>query len=246
MKEWLIMSKQKKSSFLGIIPARAGSQAIPHKNLVKLAGQPLIAYTFKAASASRTLDRIILTTDDPEIASLGEKYKINVPFMRPEELAQNDSTLEDVMLHALDWLKENEHYIPDAVVLLQATSPLRTTEHIDQAIELFEKESVESLVSVSPPMEHPCDMVYFTKENKIKFLLKEGGFLEGKQRQDYPLFYFLNGAIYIFRTEVLRKYRSRFGRSVVPYIMSQLDSIDVDSLDDLHIAELIISHRKCV
>lgn len=232
-----------KSNYLGIIPARGGSQSIPRKNLVKIAGKPLIAYTFEAALASKALNRTILTTDDAEIAALGGEYNIEVPFMRPAELSHGSAVLEDVIKHALDWLKGNESYTPDAVVLLQPTSPLRRAERIDEAIGIFEEKDVQSLVSVSPPVEHPCDMVSF-KDDKMTFLFEREGFLVGKQRGEYPDYYFLNGAIYIFKTEALFKYGSRFGKTVFPYLMPQIESIDIDSLDDLKIAELIIKDRN--
>lgn len=228
--------------YLAIIPARSGSKGIPHKNILPIAGKPLIAYTFESAISSKLLDKIILTTDDEKIIELAKQHNIYCPFIRPSNLAGDDVCLEDVMLHALSYLKEKVNYLPDAVVLLQPTSPLRTSKHIDEAIKLFEDEDVDTVVSVSEPMEHPCDMVYF-EDGKMKFLFDGEGFLAGKQRQDYPKFYFLNGAIYIFKTEVLLMNKSRFGKKVKPYLMRQIESIDIDSRDDFEIAELIITER---
>jgi CMP-N,N'-diacetyllegionaminic acid synthase len=228
--------------YLGLIPARGGSKGIPGKNLVDVAGRPLIAYTFEAALRSKRLDRVILSTDDQAIAAAGRQYGIDVPFLRPPELAKDDSVLEDVMAHALSHLKKDGGYTPDAMVLLQPTSPLRRAGQIDAAIGLFEKEGVESLVSVSPPMEHPCDMAYFERK-RMRMLFEKEGFLAGKQRQEYPEFLFINGAIYVFRVETLLARKSRFGDTVVPFLMPQLDSIDVDSEADLRIAELILKER---
>lgn len=235
----------KKAKYLGIIPARGGSRGIPHKNLVKVAGRPLIAYTFQEALASNKLDKVVLSTDDKKIAALGKKYSVEVPFQRPAKYANDKATLEAVMLHALDWLKEHEEYLPDAVVLLQPTSPLRTARHIDAAIGLFEQSKVDSLVSVSCPMEHPCDMATFNNM-KMTMLFEGEGFLAGKQRQAYPDYYFINGAIYIFSTNILYKYKSRFGKTVLPYLMRQIESIDVDSRDDLEMADLILSKRAFI
>lgn len=228
--------------YLGFIPARGGSKGIPRKNLVPVAGKPLIAHTFDAALRSKRLSRTILSTDDPEIAEAGRRAGVEVPFLRPAELAQDASVMEDAMLHALARLKDSEGYAPDAVVLLQPTAPLRRPEQIDAAIALFEAEGADSLVSVSEPMEHPCDMASFAG-GKMRLLFQDEGFDGSQQRQQFPDLYFINGAIYITKAAVLLATKSRFGGSIVPYRMPQLDSVDVDSQDDLKIAELLLAQR---
>lgn len=228
--------------YLGFIPARGGSKGIPRKNLVPVAGKPLIAHTFDAALRSKRLDRTMLSTDDPAIAEAGRNCGVEVPFLRPAELAKDDSVLELAMLHALAYLKDNEGYLPDAVVLLQPTSPMRRPEQIDAAIDLFEKEGADSLVSVSRPMEHPCDMASF-EGKRMSMLFQTEGFKAGRQRQEYPDFFFINGAIYITKSDVLSATKSRFAGAIVPYRMPQLDSIDIDSEDDMRIAELILTQR---
>jgi len=170
---------------LGIIPARGGSKGIPLKNLAELAGKPLLAYTTEAALNSRLLSRVILSTDHSEIARFGKGTGIEVPFLRPAEFATDSATIEAVVRHALNWLEETENYRPAAFVILHPTTPLRTAKHIDEAIEHLDRSDVDSVVSVSPPMEHPCDMVYF-KDRRMYWTLPKEGYGAGAQRQGYP------------------------------------------------------------
>ena len=134
--------------YLSIIPARGGSKGIPNKNIVNIAGKPLIQYTIEAALNSKSLHSLIISTDDKKIAEVGKNCGVEIPFMRPAKLARDDTPAIDVVLHALDWLKENDSYEPDAVVLLQPTSPLRTEKHIDEAIQLFVEENADTVVSI--------------------------------------------------------------------------------------------------
>src|SRR3989338_7151887 len=129
---------------LGIIPARGGSKSVPRKNIKELGGKPLIGWTIDAAKASGVLDRIILTTDDNEIAGVGKQSGVEVPFMRPKELAEDKTPTLPVLQHAVEWLKEHERYYPDAVMLLQPTAPFRQAEHIEDAVTLFEQSGADS------------------------------------------------------------------------------------------------------
>ncbi len=133
---------------LGIITARGGSKGIPRKNIKLLGGKPLIAYTIEASKESGIFDRIIVSTDDNEIAEVAKKYGAEVPFMRPAELAQDTTPTLPVLVHALEWLKSNEGYEPDAVAILQPTSPLRSSEHLRNAHVLFVQSGADSVVSV--------------------------------------------------------------------------------------------------
>ncbi|MBI2055590.1 MAG: acylneuraminate cytidylyltransferase family protein, partial [Candidatus Sungbacteria bacterium] len=122
---------------LGIIPARGGSKSIPRKNIKELGGKPLIAWTIEAAKKSGVFDRIILTTDDSEIAEVGREWGVEVPFMRPNELAEDHTPTLPVIQHTLAWLEDNESYEPDAVMILQPTTPFRQPHHIQEAVQLF-------------------------------------------------------------------------------------------------------------
>lgn len=228
---------------LGFIPARSGSKGIPKKNIYLLNGKPLIAYTIEEALKSK-VNRLIVSTDSSEIAEVSKRYGAEVPFLRPTGLAQDLSVIEDSMIDAFERLKRSEEYQPDMIVLLHPTTPLRTAKHIDESITLLLEKQADAVVSVSEPMEHPGDMVYWDSQGKMHFLL---GTDFGKgQRQQYPKYFFLNGVVYVFTRENLLQNKSRFGKKTIPYVMRKIDSIDIDSMDDLLIAEAILMRRKAL
>jgi len=226
---------------LGLIGARGGSKGIPRKNLVDLAGHPLIYYTFSEARKSRLLDRVVLSTDDTEIAALAKSCGVEAPFLRPADLASDTAALADAIQHALEWLKANEAYTPDAILLLQPTSPLRQTKHIDEAVTLFQTENADSVISLSPPQEHPWDMVYF-EDQRMHFARDK--YSELTNRQTYREFFYINGAIYITRLELFAKHKNFWAGKITPYHMDALDSIDVDSEADLVIADCLLRRRQ--
>ena len=228
---------------LGFVPARAGSKGISKKNIRLLNGKPLISYTIEEGKKSR-VNRLIISTDSPEIAEISKTLGAEVPFLRPAGLSQDDSVIEDALLDALERLNENEGYRPDLIVLLQPTSPLRTATHIDDCISLLEKNKADSVVSVAEPTEHPAEMVYWEDNGEMRFL-SDSFFQEKKtQRQEYPPFLFINGAVYAFEYQSLIKKKNRFGENTIPYVMSQKDSIDIDSMDDFLIAEALLQTKN--
>lgn len=231
------------NEILGFIPARANSKGIPGKNIKLLNGKPLISYTIEEGKKSR-IHRLIVSTDSPEISEISQALDAEVPFLRPADLSQDDSVIEDSLLDVLNKLKINEGYQPDLIVLLQPTSPLRTAEHINDCIRLLEENKGDSIVSVSEPLEHPADMVYWDEAGKMCFL-SDLFFQEKKiQRQQYPPFLFLNGAVYAFLHQSFIEKKSRFGGKTLPYVMRQVDSIDIDSEDDFLIAETLLQARN--
>ena len=184
-----------KEEILAIIPARGGSKGIPKKNMVLLAGKPLIQYTIDAAKGSKLITRIILTSDDNEIIEYCKKQGIEVPFKRPSDLAKDDTPMIDVIIHAIRYLEEKENYKPDIIILLQPTSPLRTSKHIDEALEKLINSDADSIVSVvEVPHQFNPYSVMKLEDGYLKHFLP---YDERKNiRQLKPKFYARNGAAF--------------------------------------------------
>lgn len=220
---------------LYIIPARGGSKGVPNKNIKILAGKPLIYYTIKAALEVADSSDICVSTDSIEIKKVAEDNGVFVPFLRPDSLATDFASSEDVILHALEFYK-NIGVNYDYVVMLQPTSPLREGRHIKEAIYLI-KEGVELIVSVKETDSNPYYVLFEEDNQGVLKKAKEGVFT---RRQDCPIVYELNGAIYIIKVDKLLK-KGYQNLKKVKYLMSAEHSIDIDNLLDFKIAELIIS-----
>lgn len=230
---------------LGIISARGGSKSIPRKNLYPLCGKPLIKYTFEAAKGSKYLSKILLTTDDEEIALLGKENGIAVPFLRPGNLSLDDTPTLPVIQHAVNYLEKSESYSPDIVVILQPTSPLRRSHHIDDAVELLINTNADSVVSVVevPHQYNPLSVMKITDERLVPFLENEDTQL--LRRQDKPKVYARNGAaVYAIRSATLKKYNNIFGADNRPLLMKPEESIDIDTLLDLKFAEFLLTEKN--
>jgi len=232
----------KGKTILGLIPARGGSKGLPRKNIKPLSDKPLIAWTIEQALASKYLDRIAVSTDDKEIAEVSKKYGADVPFIRPKELAEDNAKGIDVVLHAIDWLKKNDRRKQyDLMMLLQPTSPLRTTEDIDKAIELLFLKKAKAIVSVCEVDHHPLWANTLPEDGCMKdFIRKE---VMNKNRQELPKFYRLNGAIYIAYCDYLQKQKSFFGKDTFAYIMPKSRSMDIDDEIDFRLAEILIKGK---
>lgn len=224
---------------IGLITARGGSKSILRKNITLVGGKPLIAWTVQAAQQSGCLDRLILSTDDEEIASIAKEWGVEVPFTRPAELAQDDSPHIDVVIHAIQWLSENDGLDPDYILLLQPTSPLRSAEDIVAAIQLVRERNADSVVSVSPVQDHPYFTYKISKDGVLEdFLPRLEGYL---RRQVLPPAYALNGAIYVVKRTVLLTQRTFFPEKTIAYIMPEERSMDVDTPWDMKLVDLILS-----
>lgn len=227
---------------LGIIPARGGSKSIPRKNIKELLGKPLLAYTIEAAKNSGVFDRIILSTDDEEIAGVGKKYGVEAPFLRPREIAEDKTPMLPVLQHAVSWLKEKEGYWPDAVMLLQPTAPLRQAFHIKEAMELFEKAGVDSVVSVVEIPGHfsPYWAVVEDEAGWGKLFIGKPIRERIGRRQDFPQkTYSHSGAIYLFKTNLLfLPVPSLYGEKVKLYPMEEKYCVNIDDPEDWELAEL--------
>lgn len=225
---------------LGVVPARGGSKGIPRKNLIAVAGRPLLAYTAEAARGSRRLTRTVVSTDDPQIADAARALGLEAPFLRPAALAADDTPMLPVLQHAAGELAR-AGFRADAVVLLQPTSPLRRAEHIDRAIDLLESTGADSVVSV---VEVPHQF------SPVSVMRLEGGrlrpYVDGPtvtRRQDKPRVYARNGpAVLAVRTRVLEA-GSLYGEDCRPLLMTAAESFDIDGPDDVALVELMLSRR---
>ena len=233
---------ENKQVVLAVIPARGGSKGIAKKNIRPISGKPLIAYSIDAAKSSKLLDRTVISTDDPEIAAVSKEYGAEVPFLRPLEMATDEISIYPALIHAMLWLEEQEGWQADYVVLLQPTSPLRTGEDIDNAIELAFDKDADSVISLSETKTHPYWTKTITPEGKITDFLQLSDPIY--RRQDLPPNYALNGSIYMAKRAVLLENQSFVTDHTFGYIMPQERSIDVDNNWDLKLVDLILSEGK--
>lgn len=234
------MYKDKK--ILAIIPARGGSKGIPYKNIMDICGKPLIAYSIEAAKKSKYIDYTLVSTDDTKIKEVSLKYGASVPFLRPEEISNDTAKSIDVVIHGINYLKENGEEF-DYVVLLQPTSPLRTCKDIDEAIETLIKREEESLVSVCEVEENPV-LMRVIKDNSLQEIMNFDG--DNLRRQDLPTVYIFNGALYINKVSMLLKDKAFVDKKTLPYIMEKEKSIDIDNKIDAKLAELILKENSDV
>lgn len=228
----------KDRSIMAVIPARGGSKGIPHKNIVELCGKPLIAYSIDAALSSKYIDYVMVSTDDPEIATVAKEYGADIPFMRPKELATDTSKTIDAVLHSIITLKEMGRYYSD-LILLQPTEPLRTHEDIDRAIEVYYRNACSPLVSVNEVDDHPI-LIRTIKDDRLSPLLNT---LSTCRRQDMPDYYRVNGCIYINAIDDIDENTS-FNDNPVPYVMERSHSVDIDELSDLAMANYYLNRRS--
>lgn len=230
------------ATILGLVPARGGSKGIPQKNRVQLAGKPLLAWTLEAARQSGMFERLIVSTDAQEIAALASAYGAEVPFLRPESLARDDTPLIDAVVQALQWLIEQEAYRADYVMVMQPTSPLRTAEDIQAAIALAQQSRADSVVSVCAVEHHPAWMKRLDAEGRLLDYEPDQPFTS--RRQDLVPLYTMNGAIYLTRSAVVLAERTCFPADTRAYVMPAERSLDIDSPWSLHLAELVLQYRE--
>ena len=223
---------------LGVILARGNSRSIPRKNILSLAGKPLIAYTIEAAQKAQRLDRLILSTDSPEIAEVARALGAEVPFMRPAELARDGTLSVHSLRHALQWMQENEGCSPEYVLLLQPTSPFRTAADIDRSIELAVEKDADTVVSFTRARQHPYWMTRITDEGRLEdFPDLEPKYL---RRQSLPPFYYPVGSIYLAKSRLVMKQDSFFTDKTYAYLVPVERSLDIDTPLDFRMAELLL------
>lgn len=221
-------------SVLAVIPARGGSKGIKRKNLREVGGKPLIAWTINAANQSRYIDRLILSTDDAEICECAQQWGCEVPFDRPHELATDTASSVDVVIHALGQLKEKY----DLIVLLQPTSPLRSTDDIDNCIEKCTVNNVNACVSVLLSDKTPYWMYHIQNDSGVINPVIEKDHMPTR-RQDAADCFVLNGAVYVIKSNILEASRAFVVQNTVAYEMPKTRSIDIDTEDDIKYFEYL-------
>ncbi|KPK27758.1 MAG: CMP-N-acetlyneuraminic acid synthetase [Desulfobacterales bacterium SG8_35_2] len=225
---------------LTIIPARGGSKGVLRKNIRLLAGKPLIAWTIETAKACAFLHRIVVTTDDEETADIAVQYGAEVPFLRPESLSGDDAKIVDVVSHTIEWYRaKGENF--DLILLLQPTSPLRTKDDIEASFKLLAEKNAKSIISVCNAEHHP----FWTNTLPPNRCMKK--FLNTKalnaNRQELPVYYRLNGSIYLAFADYLEQQEGFWGNLTYAYVMPIERSVDIDTEFDFKMAEYQLTHR---
>jgi len=234
---------------LCVIIARGGSQRVPNKNIRSLAGRPLLAYSIEAAKRSRYVNRLIVSTDSDAIAAVAVAEGAEVPFRRPTEISQGHSTELQAMEHALGWLRDREAYEPDLAVLLRPTSPLRTTATIDRAIELLVNDREAHCVrTVRLCSEHPHKMWVMERDGRrIRSLIPVEQKLPEAHTLSYqllPTVYIQNASMDVFRPGNISQLRSTTGTEIIPLVMDELESLDINTELDFLLAEALMAQGK--
>ena len=224
---------------IAIIPARCGSKGLPGKNIKYLLGKPMIAYTIEAALKSKYIKNVIVSTDCKEIEEVAKKFGAKSHFLRPEELALDDSKAIDNYIYTVDRLNSNFGYNIKNFIVLQPTSPLRVVDDIDDAVDIFQRKNADSVVSFTEEY-HPIEWhKYLTEEGKFENIFNE----RLLNRQEYKPSYFPNGAIYVFNYELI-KHNLYYSDNSYAHIMPRHRSVDIDTLEDFQYAEFLISQKN--
>jgi N-acylneuraminate cytidylyltransferase/CMP-N,N'-diacetyllegionaminic acid synthase len=226
---------------LAIIPARGGSKGLPGKNIKYLGGKPLIAYTIEAALLSKFVDKVIVSTDDQQIADIAEKFGAEVPFLRPTELATDDAKAIDNYIYTVERLNKEYAFDIKEFVVLQPTSPLRTFEDIDEAISIFHQKNADSVISMNQAL-HPPLWAKKIQDNVITDYFNVT--TDTTNRQDLDVAFMPNGAIYVFKFSLLKNKRTYISENSVPHIMPSERSIDIDSQMDFDFADFLLARKK--
>lgn len=223
---------------IAIIPARGGSKGLPGKNIRPLNGKPLIAYAIEAALKAKHIDRVIISTDDEGIARVAMEYGAELPFMRPAELASDTAMAIDNYIYTIGRLEQEGGKSIDGFVVLQPTSPLRIAEDIDGAIELFEQKGADSVISYCQEA-HPISWhKYLDEEGRFENIFNTNI----KNRQENRVSYYPNGAVYVFRTSMIRD-RKYYTDNSYAYVMPRTRSVDIDFIEDFEYAEFLLKKK---
>jgi CMP-N,N'-diacetyllegionaminic acid synthase len=230
-------------NILGIILARGGSKEVPRKNLLKIGGKTLVELAIQSANESEFLSRTIFSTDDLEIFKVAESAGAYLPFLRPSDLAQDNSSTFSVVKHAVDWLKSNEDWKADIIVILQPTTPFRTGKHIDDVIQLMIKENADSAITVKKPDYPPFWMLELDSNQKLTNIIKDGNkFL---RRQDTPEVYQPAGLVYALSYELLKEMDTLLpSGDTCGLIVPENDAINIDTQMHYELAKIIYKNNE--
>lgn len=235
---------------LAIIPARGGSKGLPGKNIRPLSGHPLIAYSILAAQKSKYITRTIVSTNDESIAAVAKQYGAELPFVRPSDIAQDLSTDFEVFTHALQWLKENENCIPNYIVQLRPTSPVRLNGMIDECMhKMLEHPEADSLRIITEAPVTPYKMWVAADNNKpMQPLLKLDGVQEpyNMPRQNLPKVYWQIGTLDIIKTSVITEQKMMSGKTILPHIVPSYLAVDIDDINSFEKAAGVITQYDCI
>lgn len=232
------------TNILGLITARGGSKRLPGKNIKYFHGQPLIVWSIKAGLESGVFDKFVLTTDDKDIAEVGIQNGLEVPFLRPPELAQDASSSFDAIKHAVVWLKENQNYEADWIILLEPSSPGRQPFHIQEVAQIITKENVDSVVGISEIPAHysPQKALIFSQDHLLT--TASGALVRdlNHRNQDLAKSYYINSSIYAFKVKNLfdESNPSLWGEKTYGYLMDSKYALDIDTPEDWDMAEFKI------
>ncbi len=239
------MTEMSKPKILGVIPARGGSKSVPHKNLAPLNGKPMMVYTIEAAQNSQLMTHFVVSSEDEKIIQVARQYGAPAPFIRPAEFATDEAPSLPVVQHAVREMESRLDIVFDYVVMLQATSPLRTGADIDTALEKLIRTGADSVVSVVRiAHHHPARMRFI--EDDLLVQLPMGEQKELQRRQDLPPVYIRNGAIFATRREVVMEKNSFLGKVSRPYLMPESRSANVDTKFDFLVVEVMMQHPEKV
>lgn len=236
------MYKSKK--IIATILARGGSKGLPNKNIKPMLGKPLLGYTIEQAKVSKYLDKIVLSTDDQSIAKIANEFGLKTPFLRPAELARDDSPSADAILHAINWCKGKREEF-DVLVLLEPTSPLRKKTDIDKAIKLFidnfnKADTLLCLGKIHSDTEHPIG-AKIVENGYIKPFIKDG--MSFYQRQQLPKAYGIYGGIYISKIDTYRKTKSFLTNKTIPYFVERWQEFEIDDYIDWVCVEAVMKEK---
>lgn len=231
---------------LSLIPARGGSKSIPRKNIRPFAGHPLIAYSIAAGLASGRISRVIVSTDDEEIAATARQYGAETPFLRPKELAKDDTPDLPVFQHALNWLREHEGYQPEIVVQLRPTSPFRRVRHIDTAVQrLLEQPKADSVRTVCTPFQNPFKMWRVGEDGYMRPLMQiNHPEPYNLPRQSLPEVYWQTGYVDAAWADTILSKNSMTGERILPLVIDTNEWVDIDSPDDWRRAERLLESEE--